>query len=108
MRKYRYDLLGRIKEYENPEKEKSIYTYDALGRIRTESISTLPVRTYTYDINLLGTLTNVTDSSSTISYTYDILSRKIGESRTIGDKNYTVSYGYNTADNLTSITYPDN
>lgn len=108
VRKYRYDLLGRIKEYENPAKETSIYTYDALGRIRTESIGTLPVRTYTYDTNTLGTLANVTDSSSTISYTYDALSRKIGESRTIGDKNYTVSYGYNTADNLTSITYPDN
>ncbi len=67
------------------------------------------IRTYTYDIgtNALGTLSRVEDASTTVSYTYDTLARKIGETRILGQQSYTLGYTYNSANILTSISYPD-
>lgn len=49
----------------------------------------------------------MTDRDTTVSYTYDALGRKLAETRTLGDTPYTLSYSYDIAGVLMSITYPD-
>lgn len=66
-------------------------------------------RDYTYDLGTrsLGTLSTVSDPTTTVSYLYDPIGQKTSETRTIGGQSYTVGYGYNIASLLTRITYPD-
>ena len=49
-------------------------------------------------------MTNPTDQ---VKYSYDALDRMTSETDTIGGAQYTISYAYNLAGNLQSITYPD-
>lgn len=113
VRWYQYDPLGRLVEYTTAKWVKVNYSYDPLSRLIRETYPTTGSgvwsRDYTYDqgSRSLGTLSRVQDTDSTVSYTYDPLGRKTREIRTIGDHNYTIGYGYNTASLLTRITYPD-
>ncbi|MBP9780002.1 hypothetical protein KBD33_05275, partial [Candidatus Gracilibacteria bacterium] len=113
VRQYEYDTLGRVKKYTNAKNEQVSYTYDALSRITRESYPTSSsgsfIRDYTYDLGTrsLGTLSRVVDPNSTVNYGYDPLGRKTTETRIIGKKTYTLSYGYNSASVLTDISYPD-
>jgi len=80
------------------------YTYDALNRSTQTAYSDgTPTVTMTYDqggaaANALGRLTSVTDASGTTTYTYDSL----GRITTKGS----LSYQYNLAGDLTTLTYP--
>jgi YD repeat-containing protein len=67
--------------------------------------SILPV-SFTYDA--VGNRTSMTDSSGSVTYSYDQLSRKISETRQFADLSgsYALSYGYNLANEVTSITDP--
>jgi RHS repeat-associated protein len=112
-RQYEYDTLGRVKKYTNAKNEQTSYSYDALSRITRESYPTSSsgtfVRDYTYDFwaRSLGTLSSIVDPNTTVNYGYDPLGHKIRETRIIGAKTYTLSYGYNSASVLTDISYPD-
>lgn len=44
---------------------------------------------------------------SIVSYAYDPLGRKTGETRTLGARSYSLGYAYSPASVLTDITYPD-
>jgi RHS repeat-associated protein len=88
---------------------------DPLNRVTSVSYSdSTPSVTYTYDIGAfaLGRLTKMTEDVSTAStpnaqaFTYDNLGRITGVTHTITGTNYPVQYGYNTAGQMTSITYP--
>jgi YD repeat-containing protein len=68
-----------------------------------------PASTFTYDA--VGNRLSMTDGLGSASYSYDQLSRLTSESRIftgVGTGAYTLSYGYNVAGQLTSITDPWN
>lgn len=107
------------------------YDYDALNRIKrrwyngssstsaTNHSSTLPNGvaqtdevTYAYDsgcasCNTKGRLISVASSVSTYSFgEYDALGSVKAASQTIGEQTYTMSYNYDLAGHVVSMTYP--
>lgn len=109
IRRYLYDQIWRLREYENAKWEHVSYDYDHLSRITKEQIWTDKTRIFTYDYpgTSLGMLSSITDSGTTVSYSYDPFWRKIGETRKIGDKQYSFGYEYALPNILKSITYPN-
>ena len=102
---YSYDLYGRVTSVVDPNQINLTYSYDNAGNIsqllfkkgaNEESI------TYSYD-KLSNPLT-ITDTSGTISYQYDGLSRVTQRTGVFGN---TLSYGYDAIGRLTAIAYPD-
>ncbi|MGQ5525317.1 RHS repeat-associated core domain-containing protein [Chitinimonas sp. PSY-7] len=85
------------------------YEYDTGGRVSKITFADGKVQTYAYGAN--GTpgadmVTQATDSSGKTVYTYGPYSRIATEKRTIWNKDYTTSYGYDTAGRLNKLTYP--
>ena len=69
--------------------------------------------TYQYDQGgagafALGRLTNIADLSGSETFTYDKAGRITQKQKVIGATNFTISYQYNTAGQVTQITYPSN
>lgn len=87
------------------------YAYDALNRVtsRTYSDST-PTVTYAYDPNIAngkGRLSSVSSSVSSYSYgSYDTLGRVLTAKQTISSHDYSMSYSYDLANHVISMTYP--
>jgi YD repeat-containing protein len=85
---------------------------DSLSRLRgmTYSDGTASV-SYAYDAggqaaHALGRLTQVTENGNSQVFGYDNLGRITSATNTIDGTNYTVQYAYNSASQLTSLTYP--
>ncbi len=77
------------------------YTYDHLSRLTAKNLpgSELDV-SYTYD--LMNRMTSAATSAQTLTFGYDALSRNTSQAGPRG----TVSYGYDLAGRRTSMTYP--
>ncbi|MGH8414039.1 MAG: RHS repeat-associated core domain-containing protein [Gammaproteobacteria bacterium] len=112
---YTYDLGGNRLTQTDARRITAQYTYDALDRLTgiTYPVSSLNMA-FTYDqgSNGIGHLTRITDATGTTSYTYNARGDVTRKSDAVGASGghphtFTVSYGYDTADNLTSLTYPD-
>ncbi|MCG8671362.1 MAG: hypothetical protein MI867_18290, partial [Pseudomonadales bacterium] len=91
--KYNYDLLGRLKQvqYLGDTSQNIEYFYDEVSASNPYA---------------LGRLTRITDASGSTQFYYDHRGNTVEERRTIGGQTYTTKYAFNTADNLTQITYP--
>ncbi|KSV75915.1 hypothetical protein N185_15835 [Sinorhizobium sp. GW3] len=110
---YQRDSAGRTTQMTDARNVVSQYTYDAAGRT---TALTYPAEAssnvhYTYDSMVdgnagVGRLTGVMDAAGTVTRRYDMLGRVTQEIRTIGAATYTVSYTWNAAGRLTSVTYP--
>jgi YD repeat-containing protein len=98
---YSYDGLGRLtgKSYSNGDPAVS-YTYDAAGRLETAANGTDKL-TWSYD--LAGQLLSEQSATnaSTVSYTQDLAGNRLSLSL---EGQLFVSYGYDDASRLTSIT----
>jgi YD repeat-containing protein len=72
-----------------------------------QGIATTPNVALAYDP--AGNRTSMTDGTGSVSFGYDQLSRLTSETRYIGalSSYYHLNYGYNLANNLTSISMPD-
>jgi RHS repeat-associated protein len=130
---YVYDADGELLRKTSPApnvlppttaKQTVSYCYDELHRVIAKDYIahtyappacpiTAPVVSYAYDsgTNAKGHLTSLTDQAGTASYTYDILGRMTGETRTLtGANNATVSksisYSYNLDGSVKTLTYP--
>nr|NJM04297.1 choice-of-anchor D domain-containing protein [Desulfobacula sp.] len=79
------------------------YTYTPTGKPGTVRFPDGSVRTLTYDGR--DNLTRVQDGSGTATYTYDALNRLTSSTDANG---FTVSYAYDEAGNLKTLTYPGN
>ncbi|HKY45819.1 MAG TPA: hypothetical protein VJM50_22195, partial [Pyrinomonadaceae bacterium] len=129
-----YDGYGRIKERITPEQGTTTYTYFADDEIQTitdargatatfgynnrglvnsitygvpSGVATTPDVSFGYDS--AGNRTSMTDGLGSVSYGYNTLSRMTSETRTFtGFGSYTLSYDYNLAGQLKSITNPWN
>ncbi len=97
---YTYDALGRLIKKSYPDNTSENFTYDAKGNILTAANPHIGY-TLSYDSN--SRLTQVVDSTgATINYQYDLLGNK---TRTTYPDNSVVTYGYDAAGRLASLTH---
>lgn len=106
-----YDHAGHLITRTNPLGFTQRYTYDAAGRPATTVDELGRVRQYGYDAN--GNLTSVltaratssgdpnTRAANTVTQQFDILDRLV--TNTLGTNGPVYSYGYDAADQLTSL-----
>jgi RHS repeat-associated protein len=106
---YAYTNFSQVQTRTDARGKTTTYAYDGINRLSgiTYSDSTSPV-TFTYDqgTNGIDRLTKMTDGVGSESYTYDILGRETGMTKTISGIAYPLAYSYNTANELKQITYP--
>lgn len=132
-RTFNYDSLSRLRSAINPESGTNTYTYDdngnlltrtdarglastysydALNRPTTRSYSDgTPTVTYGYDMtgiaNSKGRLTSASSSVSSYNYSgFDAMGRVSASSQSIGSQTYTMSYTYDLAGHIKTMTYP--
>ena len=74
----------------------------------TYTLSGSPTINTSYGYDAAGNRTSMTDSLGNVSYGYDQLSRMTSEVRYYAGPNrsYTMTYGYNLNNQLTSVSYP--
>jgi len=135
-RTYNYDSLGRPTSVSAPESGATTYTYFDFGGVQTRTDARGIVTTYGYDgLNRLATISysdgtpTVTDVYGTLSagnnngrllsstagsgagavshtYSYNNIGQITQDSQVIEGTTYNLSYSYNAAGELTSLTYP--
>lgn len=97
---YQYDVRGLLSRFTNRRNQAIQYQYNSDRLLET---IIYPEKTVNYTHNDAGEVTEITDSQSTISYSYDALGH--AQSRT-DPYDYQIGYGYDAAGNLASIQYP--
>jgi YD repeat-containing protein len=110
---FTYDAAGNMATKTDARGVIATYTYDALNRVATISYPVFgsdPAETvtYTYDTctNGKGRLCSLSDKTGTTNFSYNILGRITAKSQVIGGLTQSLSYGYNSAGQLSSVTYP--
>ena len=93
-----YDQYGRVISTTDFGGTETTYTYDSMDRVLTETIGD-EVTSYSYSED--GKLLSVTDPTGTITYSYNSRGLLSGVTNTAGE---TISYEYNSADQLQKIT----
>lgn len=98
---YTYDDAGRVNSMVDANNNRTAYTYDGFGRPFTTSF---PDGSFEqFDYNILGrTVTKRLRDGSSIVYAYDRRNRLV--TKTLPDQVTPVSYRYNLAGNLTSVS----
>jgi RHS repeat-associated protein len=101
---YAYDGAGNLTSVTDPLNRVTSYGYDKANDLTsiTYSDGQTPNVTYGYDND--GQRTSMTDGTGTTTYSYDALHRLTSTKDGAG---HTISYGYDLANNETSITYPN-
>lgn len=125
-RSYGYNSNYYLTSVTNPETGTTTYSRDAAGNMTSRSVGTSGTSTYTYDgqnrltaVTYPGTTPSVTktyskthklktvvSSAASRSYVYDANDNLTSESVVADGITLTTGYGYNTLDQLASITYP--
>src|ERR1043165_9356877 len=116
---YEYDHNGNLTKKTDPRllpntsTHRTItYNYDALNRVITRTYNDgTPNVSYIYDAESVdfskGRLTEVSSSASSYSCDeYDAVGRVKTATQTTDGQGYTMSYGYNLAGAITSLSYP--
>ncbi|GAB6041819.1 RHS repeat-associated core domain-containing protein [Endothiovibrio diazotrophicus] len=128
---YRYDDLGNRLEESSPDRGTTTYTYDAAGNRTSRTDARGITATYAYDAagrltaidypdtaddvaytyddcsGGLGRLCAIEQSHTRLSYAYDGFGRVSETTREEGDTTFATRYGYDAADRLTAVAYPD-
>jgi RHS repeat-associated protein len=121
---FTYSPSGRLQTKTDRKNVTTTYTYDDVGRLtgKTYSDGTLPV-TYTYTFNAAGRVDTAANGTDTLTWTFDLAGQLLSEqsSKNASTVAYTydpagnrlsvsldgslfVSYGYDDANNLTTIS----
>ena len=107
---YTHDDAGNVLTRTDARGITATYTYDALNRLTSVSYpNTAENVIYGYDHALaegIGRLTSITDQSGTLAYTYNEFGDIVTDQRLISGISYTMTYQYDAAGNVLSVTYP--
>lgn len=127
---YQYDGFGNLLTLSSPDTGLAQYAYDAAGNLLSSTDANGTTVSHSYDaINRLtqtrypdanlnidytydegsygnGRLTTISDASGTTSLSYDHRGNLIERSWDTGSLEVTIGFTYNSADQLSSITYP--
>ena len=107
-----FDAAGNVVTRTDARGATASYTVDALGRVTTTvfSRSGTPNETHslTYDAgpNAKGRLTQLVDPAATTAWTYTPHGRVASKTQTTAGIGHTLTYGYNAAGQLTTLTTP--
>jgi RHS repeat-associated protein len=107
-----YDAAGNVLTKTDARGATATYTYDNLNRatqvVYSKSGNPDETHTFTYDVgaNAKGRLTQVTDPAATTAWIYSSQGRVASKSQTVGSVTRSVSYGYNSAGQLATVTTP--
>ncbi|MBU7047927.1 MAG: RHS repeat-associated core domain-containing protein, partial [Theionarchaea archaeon] len=106
---YTYDTSGNVASYTDAEGNSTHLIYDALYRL-TQIQYDQSVISFAYDLN--SNRIRMDDNSPSegdyCEYIYDEWNRLATETRHISQTAYTITYQYDIASRLTTLTYPDN
>ncbi len=102
--KFSYDASGNVLQSTNASGTTTL-TYDAIYQLIGIQYPDLSSTTIAYDAN--SNRISMTDSEGQSSYTYNNRNCLTSETRTIEGESYAVSYQYDSASRIVSITYPD-
>jgi RHS repeat-associated protein len=111
--RYVYDPAGNLTQQTDARGIVSSYTYDALNRLtRIDYPGSVEDVTYTYDSGTnctfgIGRLCSVVDESGSTTYGYGGFGNLSVQTHTELGIAYTTRYGYDAANRVISITYPD-
>lgn len=102
--KEEFDAAGNLKAVIDSAERKTSYSYDLGGRVSAIDYSeaATPDVGFGYDAN--GQMTSMVDGIGESSFEYDPLGRLVRSEDGLGE---VVEYGYDLADELTSILYPN-
>ncbi len=114
---YEYNSFGQVKRRTDPRGVITNYSYDTLNRLKdigydvgTTQIPATPAVSYEYgtdaNANNNGRLLTMTDGTGSETYSYNELGLLTGVSKVIGGVTYAITYGYNLAGEVNSVTYP--
>lgn len=95
---------GRVTSHTNAAGQTTQFKYDQFGRLIEQRHAGGP--NWTFQRDNLGRLIEVTDAAGTTRYVYDSQSRLQSKTQEIGTLTQTVSYRWNAANQLASITTP--
>jgi YD repeat-containing protein len=109
-----YDAAGNLLTQTDAKSQLTTYAYDALNRVTLITFHDGSTQTYAYDqgVNGLGRLSSITETNaasqttSVISYVYDVHGRVTTETRSVGGTQYVLAYRYDSAGRLDRLTYP--
>ncbi|MGQ5522014.1 RHS repeat-associated core domain-containing protein [Chitinimonas sp. PSY-7] len=106
--KFTYHVDGRVASSTDAKNQETRYDYDAAGRRSKVTFADGVVQTYAYGENGSSTdmITEIATPTGKISFSYDSLGRVSSEKRSVWNKDYTTSYGYDAAGRLNTLTYP--
>ncbi len=109
---YEYDATGNLIRKIDAKNQKTEYEYDDANRLAfiryyTTAIDTTPVKTVSFAYDTKGNLLSYSDGSTTASYTYDDLNRKLTETTNFGPFEKTLAYTWHKNSLKKSFTPPD-
>lgn len=112
-----FDRNGNVLTFLTRRGETFNFTYDKLGRMTRKDVPTRAglnathTRDVFYEYNLAGSLLAARFDSTTgtdrVTFVYDALGRPTSTSQILNGTTRTLSYLYNTAGQLSRVTYPD-
>jgi RHS repeat-associated protein len=97
---YTYDGNNNVVSRIAPDGKTTSYTYDASNRLTLRDFPGTNDDNYTYDDG--GRMITATNGNASITYTYDVLNRKLSEEI----NSHTTSYIFNTPARQQTIIYP--
>ncbi|PHV09795.1 RHS repeat domain-containing protein [Chitinimonas sp. BJB300] len=107
--KFTRNGVGQVLTHTDAKNQLTQYEYTPGGQLNKVTFADGKVQTYAYGANGVpgaGMVTEATDPSGKIVYTYGPLSRVATEKRSIWNKDYTTGYGYDAQGRFNKLTYP--
>ncbi len=101
---FTYDEMGNLTSKTDANGNVITFSYNDISQI-TQMIYPGGMVSFEYDLN--GNRTSMTDPAGTSVYSYDNRDRLISETRTINGIEYVIQSEYDAASRLISMTYPD-
>jgi RHS repeat-associated protein len=99
-----YDAAGNLEALIDPAERTTTFTYDDVDRLVGVDYSEAATPDTSYEYDADGNLTKMVDGTGESTFAYDVLGRLTEVENGNGG---TVGYGYDLADQLTQITYPN-